>query len=456
MKLLLTTKTEIQQFNLQYLLKSQVIFAHSYEEFLSKLHVNIDCVGFTSKAISLISTSSEFIPRLEGIRVMYDYKFIYFTEDDTDLIATYLNKQQNAFIAPRLSECSEVDILKQLDRDEIKTTRPVDIDTIDANKIPQVLNRLEMTPDRLINEFKESPKLLRDILTVANNVHVRNGYLTRQNSDLQSQKIYLLELANKISDNNDKLVETVKTLEEINNSNYTSLCNYKNIYDEYQSVLDDLLKHGVSNTSENIVSSIHVDNTTYPVCIVYFKQITHLSYFSTYLESLLQIMLDKNKIAKLFRILPKNSTTKLVKYQNYFNTTYGVNALTYSSYHKFVHLGNPHTILEYISSNQMPIDVLFIIDETDIDNQYCYGDSVIRYNIAHKDTDILEYDLDIEHSIVNRVIESNKPILLPHYDNFEKIQDSEKLVQVYNESLPLTQILTKQIDDILKAMEEVI
>ena len=353
-----------------------------------------------------------------------------------------------------MSACSEVDIINQLARDEIKSTPILIESTIDVNKLPQIIAKLEATPEKLINEFKENPKTLRDILTVAHSTHIKNSQLHRQNSDLQSQKLQLLELANKISKDNDKLVETIRTLEDINDTNYESLCKYKDMYDNYQTTLESILQHGITNIEPDLVSSIHVKDTTYPICIVYLKQITHLSYLSTYLDSLLNIMVDKHKIAKVLRILPRNSTKKLVKYKDYFNTTNGLNALTYSTYSRFVHLGNPHTILEYMVSNQIPIDVLFIVDETGIDNQYCYGKSVIRYNLANKDTDILEYDLDTKHSIVNHNYGGTKTNLLPYYPDFSKIKDSNKLVQVYNESLPLTSVLVNHIEEVLASIEE--
>lgn len=449
MKLLLITKTEMDTLNIQFLLKNHIMFAYTYEDFLSKLHDNVDTVGFTTKAIHLMSTSSKFINLLKGIRILYGYKYVYFTEDDTDGISRYLNTQKNAYVAMSLVKCSEFDIKTQLDRDELKTISYEAPLGLDSSELPTLLGDVERNTQGVLDILNSKPKMLKDILTLATRINSENHGLSREISVLLSQKIHLLELSAQISDENERLVNLLKKLESINEINYGTLCSYKSRYEEYKDSLDTVLNHGLANLKEDLNSTIKVDNPTYPLCVIYLKEVTHLNYLSSYITSLLKILLDKHMIGKFIRILPKNSSTKLKKYSNHVNTTYGIDPKTYSAYSKFVHLGNPHQILEFMLSNRVPVDVVIILDETALDNQFCYGDSVVKYYLGNSDTDLEEYDLDTDSSIVNSKFGNSGAQLLGRYKDFHRISTDPKLTKVFHEKLPLTQTLLTNIKDVL-------
>lgn len=450
MQLLLITKTEMDTLNIQFLLKNHIIFAYTYEDFLNKLHDNIDTVGFTTKAIHLMSTSSKFVNMLKGIRILYGYKYVYFTEDDTDGISKYLKSQPNSYIAPALIKCSEFDIKTNLSRDELKT---LEVDTqlsIDSSELPTLLGDVERNTDGVLEILKSKPKLLKDIITLATRIRSENNGLSREVSVLLSQKIHLLELSTHISDENERLVNLLKSLESINEINYATLCSYKNRYEEYQETLDTVLNHGLGSLKEDLSGTVRVDNPTYPLCVLYLKEVTHLNYLSSYINSLLKILLDNHMIGKFIRVLPKNSTMKLKKYSNHVNTSYGIDAKTYSEYSKFVHLGNPYQIIQFMVSNKVPVDVVIILDETGLDNQYCYGDSVIKYYLANNDSDLLEYDIDTSSGIVNHNYSNSACHTLPRYEDYKHISNDNKLTKVYHERLPLTQTLLNSIQEVLR------
>lgn len=457
MKLLLATQTETKMLNIQYLLKSTVVFAHTYEEFLSKLHDNIDTIGFTTKAVNLISTPSKFINLLRGINSLYGYKLVYFA-DDTDAITDYIGHRQKCYTEEAFVTQTEVSIVEALNRDEIKIISHFkeELSVTPAGFI-NLLQKFERNPIQFLEDVNATPKLLKDILTVAKDIHQSNSILARDTSRLHSEKLHLLELSTKISDENKLLNTSLATLEKINEVNYQALCAYKSRYDTYQSTLDTVIKHGIGNLEENLFSSIEVSSSTYPICVLYLKQVTHLKYLSSYIHNFLKILIDNRYIAKVLRVLPKNSTQALPKYSDHYNTSYGLDASTYSKYTKFIHLGNPDTILKFMVSNQLPIDILIVIDETAVDNQYCYGSSVVKYNLASSDEDLLEYNISLDTAIVNESLfpietsDHSLMIQLARFQDFDKIKDSPQLIQVYYESLTLTKRLLNSVNTILHA-----
>jgi hypothetical protein len=165
-------------------------------------------------------------------------------------------------------------------------------------------------------------------------------------------------------------------------------------------------------------------------------------------NSLLKILLDRHLIGKFLRVLPKNSTQKLKKYSNHVNTSYGLDAKTYSEYSKFVHLGNPYQIIEFMTSNKVPIDVLIILDETAMDMQYCYGNCVIRYNVANNENDLEELGIDLTTGITNT---GQVGLTLPYYNDYATIESNSTYLKVFHEKLELTETLINNAKAVIRS-----
>lgn len=454
MKLLLITRSETTTLNIQYLLKSKVIFAYTYEEFMEKLHENIDTVGFTTQAVGLVTSSSKFISVLEGIQKLFGYKMTYFSES-ADSLSDYLKTTPKGNVVESITKYSELDILKSMDFDRGDNIRASSKLTYRGNpeatiRLNRWKNELEHSASKVVNEIIKNPEDLLETLVTAEHYKDKNRQLKRENNQLLSQKTHLLGLAERVSNQNTKLSRELVALDKVNDENYKNLLHYKDIYDGYKETIDDVIRHGVSNIVPNLDTHIYVDETVYPLCILYLKEVTHCRYLSTYLDSFLEILRQNRLIGKVINVLPKGNTARMVKYKDSYDTTHGIDYNSYRLKDKFVHLGNPHTILEFMLSNQMPIDVLIIVDRTPLDNVYCYGPSVVKYNLANTDTDAVEIGISPSQCIVNEVEQDSGAITLGKYRDFSKIKDNKQLKDVYYESVPLTAEFMGVIREVLK------
>ena len=452
LKLFLATKTETAGLNIQYLLKSGIVLVYTHEEFLSRLSDNLDSVGFTTKAINLLSTPSIFVSMVDAIRKLYNYNIVYFSEE-YDAIADHMSQLQGCYVAKSLQECSEHDIAEAMSNKGLKLLRRNKEAMFTTGTLKILLQEYQVSPDAVMERIRNDSKLLKNILLTATQLQNTNSRLLREESVLASQKQHLFDIATRIGLENERTSKQLTELQDTNQLNYINLCAYKNRYDEYQVTLNTVLEHGLGSINEDLYGSIKVEGSVYPICVLYFKEITHTNYLSTYIPSLLKTLLDNHYIPKFLRVLPKNSTKALVKFKDYYNTTYGLDARTLTEYSKFIHLGNPHIVLDMILSNQVPIDVLVILDSTAIDNQFCYGDSVIQYNFANSDQDLVDYELPMTNAVVNNqfLYTDYEPYLLSYYEDFQAVLSSE-LVDVYYERLPITQTLLDEIQRVFASM----
>lgn len=453
MKLLFLTKEETSALNVQYLLQGEVQLVYDYEELLELLHGNVDTLGFTTQAITLCYSSSQFINTLEGIKNMFDYKLVYFAET-SDSISDYMNNTSKCAVVNSLSECSEVTILEALNM-EIEVSNK-EISKMVFRDDPKITNRihswmtsLEHDAPTVLKEINQNPDKLLEILVMAKHIQMEIQRKRKENNMLLTQKQHLLALAEDVDSLNDSLTNKLKKLKHAYDHNNTLLLRYKTSYDQFQQSIHIALKHGIQNLKEDCYESIKCPETVYPMCVVYLKQVTHCNYMSSFIDALMQLMTQKSLSVKLLKVLPKGASGQLVKYENYINITNGFNYSTYKDYSKFLHLGNPYTALNTLLKNEVPVDVLIIVDETPLDYVYCHGDNVILYYLANSYRHIKDLSFTPVASIVNEG-EGDNVLRLDKYEDYEKLSSNSQLTTLYYEQQEVTQNILSSVNQILR------
>lgn len=415
----------------------------------------------TDKIIEEQSSLSEIVHKLEVIYSVYpkEIRVIYLKlGGEEDSLVKLMDKFSNwdVYYNSELPVVRTEGVIKMLSERKTpdSSRKQGDVETIKMQVIDNANNFQATLMDTLKethnfnhnNEFRslmiKNPNLVRDVV-------LAYGYLkeevlnVRKEQKNSNNQIHQLSSSLKESKALNKELLTIKqNLEEDRREMYSHLLRL----DATHNSLVDSLKEIADINNLNTLLSKAIDTETYgdrSPLIVYFKEITPISYFTTFLKYFNSMIMDSIGLSKILVIENDHHTFKLPLYEEkeFVHLTEGTNmgAMVLGN---IVTFGNNLKLMNYLIQNSLNLDILFVYDRTGIAENLIIGEKVINfYLLKHLE------DASVLRMTSNNIISNDKKAkyFLGKINEYEDIKGNSELEMSIMSSLDITKKLTSYI-----------
>lgn len=403
-----------------------------------------------SEVISYINLLNKLYPK--KIRLIY---IKYKRNSDKVVETMYQYDNWDIYFNTKISSLSDSDILHMYDERKMPDTDYVkQVSMEDTMK-----SGLEMK-DALMTALSKSTgiegnfefqhlisrniNLIKDMVITLDLMDKKVKEEKKQNSVMETQ---LMKATQKIVDLNSTVGQHNTTIDKLKNDNSKLFSDVTRVQGAYNSLVDDLsdlLHVGRTNTLNYKTKVVEPSMRKAPT-ILYFKQVSHINFFTRYISNLVKIMNESMGETKLYVVESESNLLSIPRYtRKGFSYVTNGTSLTEFLLGNLITCGIDTKVIDFLVDNSMNLDYLIIVDKTGVDFDLVTGNSVLKIITANNIADVKELKVEDLLHITNS---KDSRMHIPTVKDYQKYVDKESLELSFVGYLETTKVLMKAIGE---------
>lgn len=419
------------------------------------------CLFLTDKVIDEQSSMPDIVNKINILYEVYprEIRIIYMKlGGDSDALVRLMDKNSNwdVYYNKELSKLNTEEIIDIFNERKIPmSNRKVDNDETVRSKIITRANDLVDELQNTLTEYKDFEKnnafksiVMKNMRLVCDLV-IAYQYLKQEiaesNKESRLDKIEIEKLSENLKEvkqQNYSLTKGLKELEENRTEMFNSLVQVQSMYNSLVDSLKDIVN--INDINSLLAKSVDADRYLGRApLIIYFKEYTPVSYFTTFLKHFSSLLSQSVALSKVVVIENDNNTTRIPLYleKDYVYLTDGTE-MERMVLGNLVTCGNNLKLINYLIQNSLKLDILLLYDRTGVNYDLVVGQNVIKFHLLKnmQDKDILGID---SNNIISN--EPNEHFFLGKINEYKEIEGNPDLEMSIIASLDLTKKLTSYI-----------